>query len=98
MPTDQVGDIKAAVAFLLGEPSIDQNRIAVMGLLTGVVLIVGANVSKVVPVSTSVPVTQPDSATTSPTSPSTNPSTGAAVGSTSTTPVSAASADNSCTY
>jgi hypothetical protein len=65
-------------------------------ITSGVVLIVGANVSKVVPVSTSAPVTQPDTTSTPNTSPDTTPSTG--VGSTSTTPVSAASADNSCTY
>jgi LCP family protein required for cell wall assembly len=65
-------------------------------ITSGVVLIVGANVHKVVPVSTSVPVTQPDGSSTPDTTPSTAPSSG--VGSTSTTPVSAASADNSCTY
>jgi LCP family protein required for cell wall assembly len=59
----------------------------------GVVLIVGANFSKVVPVSASVPVTSPDnsSGTTPTTTPTTNPSTNPA-------PVSAASQDNSCTY
>ncbi len=59
----------------------------------GVVLIVGANFSKVVPVSVSVPVSNPDnsSGTNPTTTPTTNPSTNPA-------PVSAASQDNSCTY
>jgi LCP family protein required for cell wall assembly len=65
---------------------------------SGVVLIVGANFHKVVPVSTQVPVSNPDTSSTGSTgstgsnaTPSTNPSTNPA-------PVSAASQDNSCTY
>ena len=60
-------------------------------ITSGVVLIVGANVHKVVPVSTSVPVTNPDVSSTPAPTPTTNPSTNPA-------PVSAASQDNSCTY
>jgi LCP family protein required for cell wall assembly len=58
---------------------------------SGIVLIVGSNFSKVVPVSVSAPISTPTTSGGTTPTPTTNPSTNPA-------PVSAASQDNSCTY